>query len=83
QGDRDAALAELEGLSREGEEGELQPIFVAMVFAGLGEADEAFQHLQVAFDEDYPYLEYLPSNPFFDPIRDDPRFGVLLRRIGL
>jgi tetratricopeptide (TPR) repeat protein len=83
QGDREGALAEVGGLSAEQPSGGPQPIFVAMVFTGLGEVDEAFRWLDQAFDEDYPYLEYLPSNPFFDPLRDDPRYAALLNRIGL
>jgi TolB-like protein/Tfp pilus assembly protein PilF len=83
QGDREAALRELDGIERESGEVGLQPIIVAMVYAGLGDTDRAFERLHVAFDEDYPYLEYLPSNPFFDPLRSDPRFEVLLKRIGL
>jgi hypothetical protein len=54
-----------------------------MVYAGLGDTDAAFENLQFAFNEHYPYLEYLSSNPFFDPLRDDPRFEELLRGIGL
>jgi TolB-like protein/Tfp pilus assembly protein PilF len=83
QGNREAALRELEGIASDVGEAGLQPIIVAMVYAGLGDTDAAFERLQMAIDEDYPYLEYLPSNPFFDPLRSDPRFGTLLRRIGL
>ena len=83
QGDREAALRELAGIERESGEVGLQPIIVAMVYAGLGDTDRAFERLQVAFDEDYPYLEYLSSNPFFDPLRSDVRFTELLRRVGL
>jgi TolB-like protein/class 3 adenylate cyclase len=83
QGDREGAMQEMEGVaSLQGGE-ELQPVIVAMIFAGLGDADTAFGHLEHAFDGDYPYLEYLPSNPFFDPIREDSRFGELLARLGL
>jgi class 3 adenylate cyclase/TolB-like protein/Tfp pilus assembly protein PilF len=83
QGNREAALRELEGIASDVGEAGLQPIIVAMVFAGLGDTDAAFERLQMAIDEDYPYLEYLPSNPFFDPLRSDPRFEALLGRIGL
>jgi len=79
----EGAMAEVEGLSDREEEGGLQPIFVAMVHASLGNRDEAFRYLDLAFDGDYPYLEYLSSNPFFDSLRGDPRFTTLLDRIGL
>jgi class 3 adenylate cyclase/TolB-like protein/Tfp pilus assembly protein PilF len=83
QGDREAALGEVDGLGLWASEDGPQPIFLAMVYAGLGDTDAAFENLQFAFNEHYPYLEYLSSNPFFDPLRDDPRFEELLRGIGL
>jgi TolB-like protein/class 3 adenylate cyclase len=83
QGDRDAAFAEVERLVPGVEGAGPQPIILAMVQAALGEVDAAFESLEKAFDEDYPYLEYLSTNPFFDPLRDDPRYEELLRRIGL
>ena len=83
QGNREAAFDEVEGLApRAGMVGP-QPIILAMVYAGLGDTDAAFSLLQTALDEEYPYLEYLSSNPFFDPLRDDPRFEELVERIGL
>jgi hypothetical protein len=83
QGERDEALAEMAGVARLQGSEELPPIFVAMVHAGLGDLDEAFERLYYAFDGDYPYLEYLPSNPLFDPLRGDLRYDALLSRIGL
>ena len=83
QGDREGALQEMEGVAALQGGDELQPVIVAMIYAGLGDTDAAFEHLEHAFDGDYPYLEYLPSNPFFDPLREDPRFGELLDRLGL
>jgi hypothetical protein len=56
---------------------------MAMVYAGLGDIDAGLQEIETAFEGDYPYIEYLPSNPFLDPLREDPRFAQYLRRIGL
>ena len=83
QGDAEAALGEVDRLELGNDGDRPQPIIMAMVYAGLGDLDAAFSQLQLAFDEEYPYQEYLPSNPFLDPLRDDPRFGELLRKIGL
>jgi tetratricopeptide (TPR) repeat protein len=81
KGDEEATLAvvqSLEGLRGEGP----QPIILAMILGKLGRVDEAFAQLRRGFDEKYPYLEYLPSNPFLDPLRDDPRYGEFLRELG-
>jgi hypothetical protein len=55
----------------------------ALVHASLGEADEAFVALERALEERSDFIAYLDVEPHWDPIRSDPRFGDLLRRVGL
>ncbi len=55
----------------------------ALVSAGLGEKGRAFEALEKAFRERSTLLTYLKMDPRFDPLRSDPRFQDLLRRIGL
>jgi class 3 adenylate cyclase/TolB-like protein/Tfp pilus assembly protein PilF len=83
QGDEEAALGEVGRLGLAEDGGVPQPIIMAMVYGGLGDLDAAFAQIDLAFDGEYPYLEYLSSNPFLDPLRADPRFAEQLRRIGL
>lgn len=52
-------------------------------YLGLGENDEAFVWLERAYQEQSNILQFLKTHPFFDPIRGDPRFADLLRRVGL
>ncbi len=60
------------------------PAFMlANVHAGLGENDAAFQLLEKFYQERRPYLLYLKLDPDFDPLRPDPRFADLARRLGL
>lgn len=54
-----------------------------LVYVGLGEKDQAFQALDAAFQEHSTLLTYLRMDPRFDPLRSDPRFQELLRRVGL
>jgi len=54
-----------------------------LAYLGLGEYDQAFLWLQEAYKEQSNILQFLKVHPFFDPVRDDPRFKDLLRRIGL
>jgi TolB-like protein/Tfp pilus assembly protein PilF len=58
-------------------------VYVALIYTGLKEKDEAFRWLDKAFDERCEYLVYLPTEPLADPLRGDPRFALLLHRLGL
>jgi serine/threonine-protein kinase len=57
---------------------------IAWIFSTLGEKEQAFAWLEKAFRERDPYLiMYLKTVHMFDPLRSDPRYAALLRRIGL
>ncbi|MBV9625388.1 MAG: protein kinase [Acidobacteria bacterium] len=55
----------------------------ALVFVGLGEKDQAFAALEQAFRERSTLLTYLKMDARFNPLRADPRYADLLRRVGL
>ncbi|MFZ0736911.1 MAG: protein kinase [Candidatus Acidiferrales bacterium] len=61
----------------------LPPYFIATVYGALGENDEAFTWLENAFGERDIYLVWLKVDGAVDPVRKDPRFPELLRRVGL
>jgi len=61
----------------------VSPYDIAMVHVGLGENDEALFCLNRAFAERSLWLGYLNAEPQLDPVRSDPRFQDLLRRVGL
>jgi len=50
---------------------------------GLQENDQAFAWLERAFKHRSTWLTYLKVEPQLDPLRSDPRFQNLLRRVGL
>jgi len=52
-------------------------------YLGLGENDQAFVWLEQAYKEQSNILQFLKVHPYFDPIRADPRFADLVRRVGL
>src|SRR5262245_13909679 len=72
-------LGELLNLNRRGY---VTPVAVANVYIGLGAKDQAFEWLEKAYQERSYYLAYLKVSPAADPLRADPRFDDLLRRIG-
>jgi serine/threonine-protein kinase len=59
------------------------PYWIAVVYAGLGDNDQAFQYFEKAFEDRYFLMIWINSDPRFDNIRSDPRFADLVRRVGL
>ena len=52
-------------------------------YLGLSENEEAFAWLEQAYKEQSNILQWLKVHPYFDSIREDPRFKDLLHRVGL
>jgi TolB-like protein/DNA-binding winged helix-turn-helix (wHTH) protein/Flp pilus assembly protein TadD len=52
-------------------------------YLGLGDNDQAFVWLEQAYKEQSNILQFVKVHPYFDPIRSDPRFAELVRRVGL
>jgi len=82
-GKRDEALKILDELQRSGAQKYVSPFFVALIYAGLGEKDQAFAWLEKAYEERHPYLILVKVEPVFRSLHSDPRFADLTRRIGL
>lgn len=59
------------------------PTSFAWIHLGLGEIDSAFDWLNRAVDECDQFMMPIKSYAFFDPIRSDPRFTALLRKMNL
>jgi DNA-binding winged helix-turn-helix (wHTH) protein/tetratricopeptide (TPR) repeat protein len=58
-------------------------MLAAAKYAQLGDKEKAFELLEAAFDSHTVMLINVGREPRFDPIRNDQRFDVLLKRIGL
>src|SRR5262249_28322641 len=56
---------------------------LAGIYVGLGEDDRAMEYLEKAYEEHSHWLIYLHIDPSMDPLRSNPRFQDLLRRVGL
>ena len=59
------------------------PDRIALIYAGLGDKDQAFAWLEKAYDEHSFNMTWLKVEPRWDSLRSDPRFADLVRRIGL
>jgi tetratricopeptide (TPR) repeat protein len=73
-------ISQLQQMSRERY---VPSLYVALIYIGLGDKDQAFTWLDKAYEERCEYLVYLPTDPMADPLRNDPRFLVLLEHLGL
>ncbi len=60
----------------------VSPFFQAVVYCGLGEAEQALKWLERAYQERSHWLVYLNVWPVFDKVRTDPRFQNLVRRMN-
>jgi eukaryotic-like serine/threonine-protein kinase len=56
---------------------------IATLYAELGNKDQAFRWLNVAYQERDRWLLGLKTDFLLDPIRSDPRFAELVRKVGL
>jgi len=56
---------------------------IAVLHASLGDVDEAFHWIDAAIEEHAPGLAMLRVHPRLDPIRNDPRYLPLVRKLGL
>jgi len=61
----------------------ITPFFAATIETALGNHDGAFDWLEKAFGERLALMTHLQAEPRFAPLRSDPRFGELLRRMGV
>lgn len=56
---------------------------LAIVYGHIGEKDKAIANLEIAYTERDTQMTELGVDPQFDPLRSDPRFDDLLRRVGI
>jgi serine/threonine protein kinase/Flp pilus assembly protein TadD len=73
-------LSQLEKLSKE-KYVDTYPF--AYIYIGLGDKDKAFEYLEKSFEIGDMYLLYLPIDPLFKELHNDPRFEALLKKMGL
>jgi TolB-like protein/DNA-binding winged helix-turn-helix (wHTH) protein/tetratricopeptide (TPR) repeat protein len=83
-GDRAKALGILDELTRMSmtKQRFVSPMDFAILYAGMGDANQTFQWLEKAYQSRETRIHQLPSMEF-DSVRSDPRYADLMRRIGL
>ena len=77
------AMKTLTELTMRSQQTYVQPYWVAVIHVALGDTDQAFDWLEKAFVDQSASLALLKVDPAFDPVRKDPRFTDMVRRLGL
>lgn len=82
-GQRDAALAIVRDLERRSEHETISAQNIALAWTALGNHDRAFHWLERGFEERIFLLRVITVQKGFAPLRGDPRYADLIRRMGL
>jgi tetratricopeptide (TPR) repeat protein len=82
-GDNSKALAMIEELKRRSLHGFVPPFNLAMVYLGMGDRESAMDGLENAYAAHSLMLTWLKMDPVFDPLRSEPRFIALLKKVHL
>ena len=56
---------------------------LAVIYTGMGDADKAFHYLEECLEQRIGTLVFLNSSPIWKPLRNDARFNIILKKIGL
>ncbi len=83
QGRTQDALLVVNQLERLSKRSYVDPMFIANIYAGLGNRDSSFLWLERAYDQHSLGMIELKLSPAYAKILSDPRFADLLRRIGI
>jgi tetratricopeptide (TPR) repeat protein len=81
-GDRAGAMAALDALKTTSLKGYVPPFNLAIVYLGLGDRERALDFLEQAYSNNSQWMPYLRGDRTFDPIRSEPRFQALLKKLN-
>jgi TolB-like protein/DNA-binding winged helix-turn-helix (wHTH) protein/Flp pilus assembly protein TadD len=82
-GKKSEARTVLDELKQASEQEYVPANSIALIYAGLGEKDQAFAWLDKAYEQRAFQLQWIKLDPRWDSLRSDPRFQDLMRRLGL
>jgi adenylate cyclase len=82
-GERTRAEALIAELNQMSSQGFVSPFCTAIIYLGLGDKELALEGLEKAYEVRSQWLTQLKVDRVFDPLRSDPRFIELLRKVHL
>jgi serine/threonine protein kinase/Flp pilus assembly protein TadD len=78
------AIQILNALEERRKRGEpIKPFMLAGLYRDVGDKDRALDWLEKGVEERDDWLVWLYVDPLFDPLRSEPRFQAVLKRVGL
>ena len=80
-GNRAGAMAVIEELNRKSLHGYVPPFSVAIVYLGMGDSGRAMDYLEQAYSAHSQALCWLKMDRIFDPLRKEPRFIALMKKL--
>ena len=81
-GKRETAREMIKEIERESAERYVDPVFTALIYAGLGEKEEALEWLEKGYRIHSGWMRYLKTSRALASLRSEPQFQDLLRRIN-
>ncbi|MBU8933335.1 MAG: protein kinase [candidate division Zixibacteria bacterium] len=82
-GEVEKAREILKDLIEEAKNGHIPFFDIAAIWIALGDTEQGFEWLERSFEDRDDWLPIFCATPFFDSVRDDPRFVSLMSRIGI
>jgi tetratricopeptide (TPR) repeat protein len=82
-GQPEEARRQLEKMAKDSEKEFVSPYGMAQGYASLHDADRAMHYLEKSAEARESLILYLAIDTLFDPIRQDPRFQALEKKLGL
>jgi tetratricopeptide (TPR) repeat protein len=74
---------QLKALKADSQREYVGPLDFAELYIRLSDKDSAFDWLERAYKEHSSWLNFVNTDPLYDPLRSDPRFAELVRKVGL
>jgi tetratricopeptide (TPR) repeat protein len=82
-GQSEEARRQLEKMAKDGEKEFVSPWGLAQGYASLNDADHTMEYLEKSAEARESVILYLEIDTLFDPVRKDPRFLALEKKVGL
>jgi tetratricopeptide (TPR) repeat protein len=82
-GDRENCERTVNELEEIGKTRYIRRYYIASIYATLGDRDKAFAEIEKAFADRDSFLARAHEDPFMDPLRADPRYKEMLKRMNL